>query len=276
MDYLKLNVTRKTIISSLGAICLSFFSCIGVSGKSNSSEQPFTDEWGSLLKHEAAPEWFADAKLGVYFHWGVYSVPGWGSEWYPRWMYIHDRQGWGQEIYEYHRKTYGKDFHYHDFIPQWKAPNFNAAEWVDLFQTAGAKFIGSIAEHHDGFSLWDSKVNEFNSVDMGPGIDVVGAIAEETRKRNMKFMATFHHGFNQLFYPKERATYKGIINRHTWIYDKTDVPKDEKYRKLYSNMSKQEADDLWLAKLDEVIDNYCPDYIWMDFLYRVYSRVLSS
>ena len=81
----------------------------------------------------------------------------------------------------------------------------------------------------------------------------------------MKFMATFHHGFNQLFYPKERATYKGIINRHTWIYDKTDVPKDEKYRKLYSNMSKQEADDLWLAKLDEVIDNYCPDYIWMDF-----------
>lgn len=265
MNCLKLNITKKTLISSLGAIYLSFFSCIGVSGKSNSSEQPFNDEWGSLLKHEAAPEWFADAKLGVYFHWGVYSVPAWGSEWYPRWMYIYDRQGWGQEIYEYHRKTYGKDFHYHDFIPQWKAPNFNAAEWVDLFQSAGAKFIGSIAEHHDGFSLWDSKVNEFNSVDMGPGIDIVSAIAEETRKRNMKFMATFHHGFNQLFYPKERATYNGLVNRHTWIYDKTEVPKDEKYRKLYSNMSKQEADDLWLAKLDEVIDNYCPDYIWMDF-----------
>lgn len=105
INCLKLNVTGKTIISSLGAIYLSFFSCIGVSGKSNSWEMPFTDEWGSLLKHEAAPEWFADAKLGVYFHWGVYSVPAWGSEWYPRWMYIHDRQGWGQEIYEYHRKT---------------------------------------------------------------------------------------------------------------------------------------------------------------------------
>ena len=227
--------------------------------------QEFNPEWESLKKHIAIPEWFADAKLGIYFHWGVYSVPASGGEWYPRWMYVPDRKGWGSEIYKNHRETYGENFDYHDFIPQWKADKFNAKEWVDLFENMGAKFIGSIAEHHDGFSLWNSKVNEWNSVAMGPNIDVVKSIAEETKKRDLKFMATFHHGFNNMFYPKQENTYLRPVSKHIIVQDSVLTPQDEKYRKLYSNMDYDEANDLWLAKLDEVINEFCPDYIWMDF-----------
>ncbi len=227
--------------------------------------QSFAPEWERLKTHNAAPEWFADAKFGIYFHWGVYSVPAWGSEWYPRFMYDPNRVGWGEKIYDYHQKTYGKGFDYHDFIPMWKAPRFNAKAWVDLFENAGAKIIGSIAEHHDGFSLWDSKVNVWNSVKMGPKIDVVKEIYRETKKRDLKFMTTFHHGFGLVFYPKEENKWILPVTRHTIIQDSCMVPKEEKYKTLYNNLTYDDFNNRWLTKLNEVIDEFCPDYIWMDF-----------
>lgn len=227
--------------------------------------QKFQPDWENLKKHKAVPGWFADAKLGVYFHWGIYSIPASGGEWYARWMYVPDRVGWGSEIYKNHRKEYGANFQYHDFIPQWRANKFSAKEWVDMFEGMGAKFIGSVAEHHDGFSLWDSKVNEWNSVDMSPHLNMVKAISEETKKRGLKFMATFHHGFNMMFYPKKENSFSLPVSRHIIAQENPEVPQDAKYRKLYGNMSYDEANDLWLAKLDEVINEYCPDYIWMDF-----------
>ncbi|WP_111707608.1 alpha-L-fucosidase [Lutibacter citreus] len=230
------------------------------------AQTKYTTDWESLKKHKVAPEWFADAKLGVYFHWGVYSVPAYGSEWYPRWMYVPDKkEGFGSTTYKYHEETYGRDFQYHDFIKEWKAENFSAKEWVDMFENMGAKFIGSIAEHHDGFSLWDSEVNEWNSAQMGPHINVVKAISDEVKKRDLKFMTTFHHGFHNLFYPKPESSYLRPSSRHIYAYENCEVPQDPKYRKLYCNMGYEEAEDLWLAKLNEVIDTYCPDYIWMDF-----------
>ena len=227
--------------------------------------EKYTADWKSLSKHQSCPDWFADSKLGIYFHWGIYSVPAWGSEWYPRWMYVPDREGWGEEIYEYHRATYGSDFQYHDFIPKWKGEKFNAAEWVDLFANSGARIIGSIAEHHDGFSLWDSQVNEWNSAQMGPKINVVEAIYKETKKRNLKFMATFHHGFHLMFYPKQENTWRRPVSKYTFVQDSCEVPQDPKYAKLYGNLEWEEANTLWLGKVNEVIDQYTPDYIWMDF-----------
>jgi alpha-L-fucosidase len=240
------------------------------------SQKKYTNDWENLKEHKAVPEWFADAKLGIYFHWGVYSVPATDGEWYPRWMYVPDRDPnlWGGKVYKKHRETYGDDFDYHDFIPMWKAPKFDAKEWVDMFENMGAKFIGSIAEHHDGFSLWDSKVNQWNSVGMGPGIDVVKAIGEETRKRDLKFMATFHHGFHNMFYPKPDISYLRpvTLNKYNYVYENCEVPQDEKYRTLYCNMDYNEAQNLWLGKLNEVIDAHCPDYIWMDFGQRFISE----
>ncbi|PWJ57974.1 alpha-L-fucosidase-like protein [Dyadobacter jejuensis] len=225
----------------------------------------FEANWPSLEKHKAVPEWFADAKFGIYFHYGVYSVPGWGGEWYPRWMYVNNRVGWGEKIYQYHQDTYGKNFQYHDFIPMWKADKFDAASWVDLFADSGAKIIGSIAEHHDGFSLWESKANPWNAKDMGPKIDIVRAIQQETKKKGLKFMTTFHHGFHMNFYPHKTASVDRP-DRELLLENDTIFPsQDPEYRLLYGNIGYAEANNLWINKLNEVIDGYSPDFIWMDF-----------
>ena len=230
------------------------------------AQEKFKPEWESLKKHKAAPEWFADAKLGVYFHWGVYNVPANGNEWYGRFMYENDRRKtWGKDIYDYHTKTYGRDVDYHDFIPEWKAEKFSAKRWVDMFENMGAKFIGTIAEHHDGFSLRESKVNPWNSFDKGPKIDVVKQIAQEVKKRDLKFMTTFHHGFHMMFFPKKENSALRPLSEHNVVYKNPEVPQDPKYRALYGTMSYKEECDIWLGKLDEVINEYCPDYIWMDF-----------
>jgi alpha-L-fucosidase len=230
------------------------------------AQEKFKPEWESLKKHNAAPEWFADAKLGVYFHFGVYNVMANGNEWYGRFMYEKDRRkSWGKDIYDYHTKTYGRDVDYHDFIPQWKAEKFSAKRWVDMFQNMGAKFIGTIAEHHDGFSLWESEVNPWNSFDKGPKIDVVKEIAQEVKKRDLKFMTTFHHGFHMHFYPKKEHSFLRPLSMHAVTYKDPEVPQEEEYRILYGNTTYQEECDIWLSKLNEVIDAYCPDYIWMDF-----------
>ena len=112
----------------------------------------FSPDWRSLRTKET-PQWFKDAKFGIYTHWGIYSVPGFISEWYPHWMY---KKGTLWNLH--HRKHYGEPskFGYKDFIPQFTAEKFNADEWATLFKEAGAKFAGPVAEHHDGFSLWDS------------------------------------------------------------------------------------------------------------------------
>lgn len=243
--------------------CLLFL--FGVCSTIVTAQDKFIPSWESLKKHKSVPKWFADAKLGVYFHWGVYNVPANGNEWYGRWMYIHDRKKWGREVYEYHRKTYGKDKHYHDFIPKWKGENFSAKRWVDLFENMGAKFIGTIAEHHDGFSLWESEVNPWNSKKMGPKIDVVKEMAEEVKGRNMKFMTTFHHGFHLYFYPQNDGAITRPVSSFSWVYDKVEVPQDAEFDQLYGRTTYEEECAIWLGKLNEVIDAYCPDYIWMDF-----------
>ena len=113
---------------------------------------PFSDDWDSLGNYQV-PEWYRNAKFGIFIHWGVYSVPAFGNEWYPRQMYIQ-----GSPEYEHHIKTYGnhKDFGYKDFIPMFTAPKFDPQEWARLFKEAGARYIVPVAEHHDGFQMYRS------------------------------------------------------------------------------------------------------------------------
>jgi len=129
------------------------------------SSEGFTPDWTSLEKVEEDPEWFIDSKLGIYAHWGPYNVPDFGSEWYPRNMYIK-----GSKEFEYHKKNFGdqSEFSYHDFIPKFTAEKFDAEEWAQVMQDAGAKWGGPVAQHHDGFAMWDSKVNPWNALAMGP------------------------------------------------------------------------------------------------------------
>lgn len=133
---------------------------------------PYRDDWESLSGFKM-PEWFENAKFGIFIHWGLYSVPAFNNEWYSRNMYIQ-----GTEEFEHHIKTYGphKDFGYKDFIPMFTAPKFDPDEWAALFEEAGAKYVVPVAEHHDGFQMYDSDLSEFNAAKMGPKRDCIGEL----------------------------------------------------------------------------------------------------
>ena len=119
-------------------------------------QKRFQATWQSLKDYKI-PDWFRDAKFGVFIHWGVYSVPAFESEWYPRNMYLKD-----SKEYKHHIEKYGPQnkFGYKDFIPMFKAEKFNADEWVDLFKKAGAKYIVPVAEHHDGFAMYNTALSK--------------------------------------------------------------------------------------------------------------------
>ena len=222
----------------------------------------YQENWNSVGKHVAAPEWFKDAKFGIYFHWGAFTVPAFGTEWYPRDMY--NRGSWE---YNNHVSKYGDpfgDWQYHNFIlgkndkngvwtqfaPKLKSEGgkFDPDEWAALFEAAGAKFAGPVAEHHDGFSMWNSKVNEWNSVSKGPKLDLAGLFAKAFRAKNMKFIMTTHHAWN----------FDGY-----WKYPPVTQTVDS-LKKLYGQLPLAVEHQLWFDKLKEIIDQYQPDLIWHD------------
>ncbi len=208
---------------------------------------PYKPDWKDLEKHEAAPEWFRDAKFGIYWHWGVYSVPAYGNEWYPKWMHVKNKR-----YYKHHVKTYGQpdEFGYHDFVPMFKAEKFDADEWAELCKKAGARYAGPVVEHHDGFSMWDSDITPWNAADMGPKKDLTGLLEKAIRKRGMKFVTTFHHERTKWWYPRVEG----------W----PTTTEDPVLRMLYANVSNETYYKIFIAKLGEVIDKYQPDLIWHD------------
>jgi len=219
--------------------------------------------WASLTSHPY-PKWFQDAKFGIYFHWGVYSVPAYGSEWYPRWMYV-DTLVWGTQFYDHHVKTYGKPdkFGYKDFIPMFKAEKFNADEWASLFRRSGAKFAGPVAEHADGFSMWDSQLNEWNAKKMGPKRDIIGELETAIRKKGMKFITTFHHQWEWGWYP----TWDTLTDCSNPQYAGLYGPKVSAGAFDYKNPNPApslEWFQLWKNKTIEVINKYQPDMVWFD------------
>ncbi len=210
-------------------------------------EPPDEPAWEPLQKHPV-PKWLADAKFGIYAHWGVYSVPAFDSEWYPRNMYIE-----GSRAYRHHVETYGdlSEFGYKDFIPLFRGEHFDAEAWADLYARSGAKFAGPVVEHHDGFSMWASEINRWNAGSMGPRRDVAGELIAAIRKRGLKVVVTFHHAYNLQGYFSEKEGWDTADPQYGDLYGKFRDPKLGLER--------------WLAKIREVIDGYRPDQIWFDF-----------
>ena len=249
--------------------------------------EDYAADWNSLAAHNQAPDWFRDAKFGIYFHWGPYSVPAFGNEHYPRTMYGHPsgrkpvenpqkgnyNLGVGFQTFrehEFHKAQFGEpgEFEYHDLVPLFRAEQFNAEEWADLFFLAGAKFAGPVAEHHDGYAMWDSDWTPWNAADTGPRRDIVGEMEKALRKRGMKFITTFHHARSGR-YP-EGSEEKDKRQWHYYgrekYFERTDQAHTDSpsLQKLYGTLPWTEFLAMWNGKLEEVIDRYHPDLIWFD------------
>lgn len=266
---------RKLRVLAL-ATALILTSCTESYSKKETTEEAkvFSDTWESLAIANKQPEWFQDAKLGIYFHWGVYSVPAFDNEWYPRWMYHSDLgDTWGGKVYDHHKNTYGSisEFNYHDFIPMFDGKSFDAKDWADLFESAGATFAGPVAIHHDGFAMWGSDVNPWNVEDMGPKKDITGLLLKELKARGLKTITTFHHARLRQRYadmPTEWAG-QGVGNvgwdsHYPYHPDFITSTTDPKLRKLYGNITEEEFLEYWLAQVNEVVGKYSPDIIWFD------------
>jgi alpha-L-fucosidase len=208
------------------------------------------------------PEWYVDGKFGIFIHWGVYSVPAFVNEWYPRNMYRE-----GSPEFRHHLEVYGPHvkFGYKDFIPGLTASKFDPADWARLFCRAGARFIVPVAEHHDGFQMYGSELSRWNAVQMGPKRDVMGELAAAVRKEGMVFGLSSHRA------------------EHYWFMDggtkfDSDV-RDPAYADFYGparaapeNLNDFEINgpdaeflDDWLARTAELIDTYRPQLIWFDW-----------
>jgi len=218
--------------------------------------------WESLNQHETPP-WLIDAKLGLYAHWGVYSVPAYRTEWYGRLMY--DTQTRSDDVFKHHIATYGGQAKvgYKDFVPQFKAEKFDAAEWARIFRSSGAKYIGITVVHHDGFCLWDTKFNRWNSAQMGPKRDIYGELTAALRKqdKDLKILTCFHH-FRSYgwFFPRSKELQERGRKEGWDIFD-------PKYADLYRNPETEPHEKFfteWRNKVKEVIDHYRPDVIWFD------------
>lgn len=218
--------------------------------------------WESTKNH-VTPDWFLDAKFGIYFHWGPYSVPAHKTEWYSMWMYRD-----GHPIRKHHEETYGSldTFGYKDFIPMFTAEHFDPQEWAALFKKSGAKFAGPVTEHADGFAMWDSEVTPWNAADMGPKRDVVGEMAKAIRDQDMKFIATFHHQWKYAWYPTWDENTDAFDAQYADLYG-PKVPKgtfNMKHMVEVDPLPKQRFNDEWLEKIIEVVDKYEPDLVYFD------------
>ena len=249
----------KTFSIILLSLCL-FTSCLtnkktGINIDSVASPEGaelFQPDWDNIAQHYRFPEWFSDAKFGIFIHWGVYTVPAFGNEWYPRNMYRTN-----SNEYKHHLETFGEQtkFGYKDFIPLFKAERFNASEWAKLFKEAGAKYVVPVAEHHDGFSMYDSELNEWNSVKMGPEKDIVGLLKQAVENEGMVFGLSFHRAENAWFYNGGMTFPSDVQDTTITLYG----------RRLRDEVYNESVAQEWLMRMYELVNKYKPELIWFDW-----------
>lgn len=214
---------------------------------------PFKPDWSSLHAHQE-PGWFRDAKFGIYTHWGpvtVGSTPT-GAEWYGDQLYQPN-----EPVFKWHQAHVG-DQHtlgYKDAIPRFTGEKFSADAWADIAARSGARFAGPVAMHHDNFAMWGSSLTRWNSLNMGPHRDIAGELERAYRKRGLRFITSFHHGFAWRYFEPSFA-YDGADPQNSDLYTAPHAPGAAPTR---------EYQDLWLAKVYEVLERYQPDLIYFDF-----------
>jgi len=241
---------------------------------------PVKPSWESLKENYKVPGWFKGAKFGIFMHFGIFSVPAHGNEWYEKFLYA----GGDDSVLKvlggndfalganngpnstraWHTQHFGPvdKFGYKDFIPMFKAEHFDADAWATLFQKAGARYVMPGAQHHENFAMWDSKVTPFNSMQMGPKRDIIGELAIAVRKHGMK-LGVANHGIENFEF----------INPPLDVVEKMKAEKvdlfDPKWADFYnyadrSNAAMKRFLVNWYERNVELIDKYQPDLIYFD------------
>lgn len=226
---------------------------------------PYKDNWESLCKHET-PNWYKNDKFGIFIHWGVYSVPAFGSEWYPRNVYRKN-----SPEYKYHVKKYGElnKFGYKDLIPMFKAEKFDSKSWAELFKESGAKFVMPVAEHHDGFQMYDSDLSKWNAKNMGPKRDIVGELKEAVEDQGLKLCTSSHRAEHWFFYCNGNDFDSDVKNpEYSDFYGPAHGPLHDG-NSIYDNMPDDEYMSDWLARSCEIVDKYKPKIMFFDWWIQV-------
>ena len=231
-------------------------------------ETKFEPTWESLQQYEI-PAWYADGKFGIFIHWGAYAVPAFANEWYPRNMYIQ-----GSREYEHHVKTYGPhtEFGYKDFIPMFRAEKFDADGWAELFRESGARFVVPVAEHHDGFAMYDCSTSRWTSVHMGPQRDIVGELAQAVRARGMVFGVSTHRAEHWWFmnggrnFPSDvqDPAFDDFYGPAVQHEDCDGTAQNTPSLTSQPYPSTEYLED-WLARTVELVDKYQPQLVWFDW-----------
>jgi alpha-L-fucosidase len=232
------------------------------------NDGPFRPDWATLVKYQP-PQWYQDAKFGIFIHWGVYSVPAAQSEWYPREMY-HP----GEVAYKNFREHYAstdpaqKDAKgYKDLIPLFRAEHFDAEAWAKLFKDAGAQYVVPVAEHHDGFSMYDSGLSDWTVVKMGPKRDTLGELAKAVRGEGLHFGLSSHRVEHNFFYDGGRAIRSDVNDpKNAGLYGPAHefISGDGGLTNDWTYVSDAWARD-WLARDTELVEKYKPEIVYFDW-----------
>lgn len=223
---------------------------------------PYSDQWDSLAGREM-PQWMYGGKLGIFVHWGVYSVPAFNNEWYPRNMYMQ-----GSPEFKHHVETWGEHakFGYKDFIPLFTAPAFDADAWADLFERSGAKYVVPVAEHHDGFQMYQSALSHWNAYEMGPRRDVLGELTEAFRRRGLVSGASSHRVEHWFFmgHGKEFASdvHEPLMQGDFYW---PAMPEGDLQDLFSQPAPTAEYLDDWLLRCCEIVDKYRPKLFYFDW-----------
>jgi alpha-L-fucosidase len=211
---------------------------------------PFQESWDSIQQNYKDPAWFRDGKFGIMMHWGIYSVPAHGSEWYVRYMY-----GGNAGIMQWHTQHYGPPakFGYKDFLPMFTAANWDPDAWAALFKKAGAKYVFAPGEHHDGFSNWDSAINPYNAKNYGPHRDLDGDLIKAVEKTGLKTGISDHSFFHFQFIPALAGSDE-YDPKWAAFYSVADRSNNARIKFMRD----------WVAKRIETIEKYSPDMLWFD------------
>jgi alpha-L-fucosidase len=228
------------------------------------ADGPFKPTLQSLTNYHC-PDWFRNAKFGIWAHWGPQAVPMAG-DWYARNMYIQ-----GQRQYEHHLTNYGHpSVHgYKDIIPLWKAEKWDPEKLMELYKKAGARYFVSMGVHHDNFDLWNSTYHKWNAVNMGPKRDVVGEWQKAAKKLGLKFGVSEHLGASFTWFqpshgsdktgPKAGVPYDGA---NPTYYDLYHPPADPDDKDWYSKNPQWQRE--WFMRIKDLVDKYHPDLLYTD------------